>query len=148
MVNPKIQRLREKTHTTVTVKDENLGEIEWIIRSIPAYDLLQNYSLFQSLPKEVNIQVNEGKVNDQDAELIEKKLLPMMEVIIPACSVDPPVTVDLKDPRLTSGDAIHMRDISFGAVTQLFAKILDISGLSQTADEERKKLDGANLPKQ
>ena len=51
MVNPKIQRLREKTQHTVIVKDENLGEIECVIRSIPAYDLLQHYDLFSSIYK-------------------------------------------------------------------------------------------------
>ncbi len=148
MVNPKIQRLREKSNKTITVKDENLGEIEWVIRSIPAYDLLQHYDLFSDLPKDVDLKPDaDGKLNDANAKVLQEKLLPLMELIVPACSVDPPITVDLKDPRIDSGDALHLRDISFSTVTDLFAQILDLSGLSKAAEDERKKSDGANSPK-
>ncbi len=149
MVNPKIQRLREKTQHTVIVKDENLGEIEWVIRSIPAYDLLQHYDLFSSMPQDINLDVDkDGQMNDKQAKVLKEKLLPMMELIVPACAIDPPVTVDLKDPRLAEGEVLHLRDISFQAVTDLFAKILDVSGLSKEADEKRKKSAGASSPKQ
>ena len=149
MVNPKIQRLREKTNSTVLVKDENLGEIEWVIRSIPAYDLLQHYELFQNIPTDINIEAGkDGKLKGSDAKLIQEKLLPMMEIIVPACSVDPPITVNLNDRRIAEGEAIHLRDVSFNTITDLFAKILELSGLSASADKERKKSVGASSPKQ
>tara|TARA_Y100001938_G_scaffold128710_1_gene182758 strand:+ start:14752 stop:15153 length:402 start_codon:yes stop_codon:yes gene_type:complete len=133
----------------VIVKDENLGEIEWVIRSIPAYDLLQHYDLFSSMPQDINLDVDkDGQMSDKQAKVLKEKLLPMMELIVPACAIDPPVTVDLKDPRIAEGEALHLRDISFQAVTDLFAKILDVSGLSKEADEKRKKSAGANSPKQ
>ena len=146
MTNPKIQTLRSKATTKVTIKDENLGDVEWILRSIPAYDLLQNYDIFQGLPNEV--KMDPDNMNPDDISLIKNKILPMMEVVVPICVVDPPVTVNDTDPRLKNDEAIHLREIGFNTVSRLFAKIMDISGLSAAADEERKKLEGANSQKQ
>ena len=142
MTNPKIQNLRSKATTKVTIKDENLGEVEWIIRSIPAYDLLQNYDIFQGLPSEV--KMDPENMQPDDIKLIKTKILPMMEVVVPICVVDPPVTVVDNDPRLANDEAIHLREIGFGAISQLFQKIMDISGLTAEAEKTRKKLDGAN----
>ena len=106
MTNPKIQNLRSKATTKVTIKDENLGEVEWIIRSIPAYDLLQNYDIFQGLPSEV--KMDPENMQPDDIKLIKTKILPMMEVVVPICVVDPPVTVVDNDPRLANDEEFYV----------------------------------------
>ena len=146
MANPKIQSLRNKATHRVTIKDENLGDVEWVIRSIPAYDLLQNYDVFQGLPQ--NIKMDPDNMKDEDIKLIKEKILPMMEVVVPVCVIDPPVTVDRNDPRITTDEAIHLREIGFGAITQLFEEIMKLSGMTKEAEEARKKLQGASSPPQ
>ena len=142
MANPKIQSLRNKATHRVTIKDENLGDVEWVIRSIPAYDLLQNYDVFQGLPQ--NIKMDPDNMKDEDIKLIKEKILPMMEVVVPVCVIDPPVTIDRRDPRLQTDEAIHLREIGFGTITQLFEEIMKLSGMTKEAEEARKKLQGAS----
>ena len=146
MANPKIQSLRNKATHRVTIKDENLGEVEWVIRSIPAYDLLQHYDIFQGLPE--HIQMDPENMKAEDIKLIKTKILPMMEVVVPVCVIDPPVTLDRDDPRLVTDEAIHLREIGFGAITQLFEEIMKLSGMTKEAEEARKKLQGASSPPQ
>ena len=146
MANPKIQSLRNKATHRVTIKDENLGDVEWVIRSIPAYDLLQNYDVFQGLPQ--NIKMDPDNMKDEDIKLIKEKILPMMEVVVPVCVIDPPVTIDRSDPRLQTDEAIHLREIGFGTITKLFEEIMTLSGMTKEAEEARKKLQGANSPPQ
>jgi len=142
MANPKIQSLRNKATHKVTIKDENLGDVEWVIRSIPAYDLLQNYDVFQGLPQ--NIKMDPDNMKDDDIKLIKEKILPMMEVVVPVCVIDPPVTVDRNDPRIATDEVIHLREIGFGTITQLFEEIMKLSGMTKEAEEARKKLQGAS----
>ena len=142
MANPKIQSLRNKATHRVTIKDENLGDVEWVIRSIPAYDLLQNYDVFQGLPQ--NIKMDPDNMKDDDIKLIKEKILPMMEVVVPVCVIDPPVTIDRNDPRLQTDEVIHLREIGFGTITQLFEEIMKLSGMTKEAEEARKKLQGAS----
>ena len=146
MANPKIQSLRNKATHRVTIQDENLGEVEWVIRSIPAYDLLQHYDIFQGLPE--HIQMDPDNMKAEDIKLIKTKILPMMEVVVPVCVIDPPVTLDRNDPRLATDEAIHLREIGFGAITQLFQEIMKVSGMTKEAEEARKKLQGASSPPQ
>ena len=146
MANPKIQSLRNKATHRVTIQDENLGEVEWVIRSIPAYDLLQHYDIFQGLPE--HIQMDPDNMKAEDIKLIKTMILPMMEVVVPVCVIDPPVTLDRNDPRLATDEVIHLREIGFGAITQLFQEIMKVSGMTKEAEEARKKLQGASSPPQ
>jgi len=146
MANPKIQQLLAKSHTKVIIEDPKIGKMEWVIRPIPAYDLMEHFDKFNDLPKEMNI--NPEKLTPADISLIQNKILPIMLAILPACAIDPPVTTNELDPRLKDHEVIHVRDLSFKVVTELFNKIVDISGLTEQAEEARKKLQSPNLVKQ
>ena len=146
MANPKIQQILDKSHTKVVIKDPKVGDMEWVIRPIPAYDLMEHFDKFNSLPKEMNL--NPDKLSSADISMIQNNILPIMLAILPACAIDPPVTTDVTDIRLKDKEVIHVRDLSFKVVTELFNKIVDISGLTEQAEEARKKLQSPSSAKQ
>ena len=49
MPNPKVVAIQEKSHSKVIIEDPKLGKLEWEIRPIPAYDLMENFDKFSSL---------------------------------------------------------------------------------------------------
>ena len=145
MANPKIQQILDKSHIKITIEDSKIGNMEWVIRPIPAYDLMEHFDKFSKLPK--NMDVNPEKLSPADISMIQENILPIMLAILPACAIDPPVTTKDDDARLLTKEAIHVRDLPFKVVTELFNKIVEISGLTEKAEEARKKLQSPNSPK-
>ena len=145
MANPKIQQILDKSHVKITIEDSKIGTMEWVIRPIPAYDLMEHFDKFSNLPK--NMDVNPEKLSPADISMIQENILPIMLAILPACAIDPPVTTNDVDPRLPLKEAIHVRDLSFKVVTELFNKIVEISGLTEQAEEARKKLQSPDSQK-
>lgn len=147
-MNPKIAAVLKGARHTVIIEDERVGRIEWVLRPIPAYDLAKNAHMFDRVPKNVDINVDPKTMSADDRKLVEDNIFPIMEVFLPACSVDPPVTIDEHDPRLETQDALHIRDLDMKTMGLLFSKITEISGLSEAADKARKKLQEAGSVKQ
>jgi len=147
-MDPTVELLR-KVNKVISIEDPKVGKMEWLIRPIPAYDLLEHVDLFSDLPKENQFK---GKTSDnlspEDAKIIKEKLFPIMKIVLPACTVKPRVTIDKNDPDLTDGTAIHMRDLPFRVVMTLFNEIQSISGLDEKAEEIRKKLQAQNSASQ
>ena len=138
-MNPKIKAVLKGSRHTVIIEDENMGRIEWVLRPIPAYDLAKHAHMFDKVPKNVDINVDPTTMSVGDKKIVDDSIFPIMEVFLPACSVDPPVTLDDKDLRLESQDVLHIRDISMSTMGLLFSKITEISGLSVEAAKARKK---------
>ncbi len=111
-MNPKVKTVLTGARHTVIIEDEKIGKIEWVLRPIPAYDLAKHSGVFDKVPKNVDINVDPETMNAADRKLVEQNVFPIMEIFLPACSVDPPVTIDQDDPRLETQDALHIRDIS------------------------------------
>lgn len=63
-----------------------------------------------------------------------KMYYPMMKVIFPMCCVNPKVIDGVSTDKAT----ISVKNMPMDVCTLLFLKILNISGLTQEADEERK----------
>ena len=147
-MNPKVKAIIKGSRHVVIIEDEKIGKIEWVLRPIPAYDLAKNSHMFDKVPKNVAINVDPESMSDEDRKLVEDNVFPIMEVFLPACSVDPEVTIDNNDLRLESQDVLHIRDISMATMGLLFSKITEISGLSEAAEKERKKLESPSLVKQ
>lgn len=134
-MNSKINDIKAQSRATILVKYGD-KTIEWVLRPIPPYDLMKHFEVFQNMPKQVKMDTE--NMSKEDIEFVEKKMLPIMEVLLPACSVDPPVTTKDDDPRIANGEAMHIRDISFGALAELFAKITEMTGLTKEEVEARK----------
>ncbi len=147
-MNPKVKTVLEGARHTVIIEDENIGKIEWVLRPIPAYDLAKHSHMFDKVPKNVDINVDPETMDDKDRKIVEDNVFPIMEIFLPACSVDPPVTTDNEDPRLETQDVLHIRDISMSSMGLLFSKITEISGLSKQAEQARKKLQNQSSVKQ
>ena len=144
-MNPTIEAIRAKANTKVTIEDPKLGKLEWTLRPIPAYDLLENFDLFTNIPKEEAL--GKSEFSNDEAKAIKNSIFPIMRIILPACAVDPKVTVLTDDPCLTDGTGIHMRDLPFNVVVGLFNEIIKLTGLSEGAEEARKKLQAPTLEK-
>ncbi len=71
-----------------------------------------------------------------------------MTVLLPACSIDPQVTADEDDPRLKNETAIHIRDLDFGTIAELFGEITKMVGLAKDQVEARKNLQEPSPPGQ
>ncbi len=144
-MNPTIAAIREKANTTVTIEDPKLGKLEWTLRPIPAYDLLENFDLFTNIPKEEDLDKTEFSANE--AKQVKNSIFPIMRIILPACSVSPKVTVNSEDPCLKDDTGIHMRDLPFNVVVSLFNEIIKLTGLGEGMEETRKKLQAQISPK-
>ncbi len=144
-MNSTIELIRAKANTKVTIEDPKLGKLDWTLRPIPAYDLLENFDLFTNIPKEEALDKDE--FTEKDAKQIKNSIFPIMRIILPACSVEPIVTVNSDDPSLKDGTGIHMRDLPFNVVVSLFNEIIKLTGLGEGMEEARKKLQAQISPK-
>ncbi len=144
-MNPTIEAIRAKANTKVTIEDPKLGKLEWTLRPIPAYDLLENFDLFTNIPKESDLEKTE--FSNAEAKQVKNSIFPIMRIILPACAVEPKVTVNSEDPSLKDGTGIHMRDLPFNVVVALFNEIIKLTGLTEGMEETRKKLQAQISPK-
>jgi|GEM_PF-6090497 len=143
MTNPKVSQLRKKSQTSFDLEEDGVGKVTWLIRPIPTYDLLSNLDKFSSMPKNVH-DIKSDDLSDEDAKYLKEQILPLIDILLPACTIDPPVTIDNNDPRLLTGEAIHIRDLSYNTVLAIFNKITEITGMTREAEEARKKLQSQN----
>jgi hypothetical protein len=134
-MNSTLQKLKGKTEVKFVTKDSELGDLEWVIRPIPFTLLLENFDKFSGLPSESK-QFEETMSKEQSAQL-QKTIYPMMKAIVPKCIVEPRIVVgDVKPEE----DQLHVDDIPFNSVVEIFNKIVEITGLDKLGDEDRKKL--------
>ncbi len=138
-----IDQILSKANTKVIIEDEKLGKLEWVLRPIPAFDLLANFELFSSLPKDPK-DLNPELLSTSQSKKMQDSIFPIMKIVLPACSVSPKITVDDDDPNIKAKTAIHMRDLPFNVVLELFNQIMEISGLDERSEEIRKKLQAQN----
>ena len=146
--NPKITELRKKLRHELVIEDEILGKVTWVLRPIPAYDLMEHIELFNQIDKDKTINVDPATMSSDDRRVLQGQIFPVMKVFLPACSVDPIITIDEKDPRIEADEALHIRDVPMNIIGLLFSKITEISGLTQAAEDRRKKEPKASLVKQ
>jgi len=139
-MNPKITAL-QKRRTTVVIEDPVIGSIEFVVRPIPAYDLLSNIDKFSAISNSSNVS-DPDNVSAEDAKKLKEQIVPLMNVIIPGCVIDPPISIDDNDPRFSNGEAMHIRDLDYKTLMTLFNKITSISGLDKASEDERKNLAG------
>ena len=144
-MNSTIELIRAKANTKVTIEDPKLGKLEWTLRPIPAYDLLENFDLFANIPKEKDL--DKAEFSDNEAKTVKNSIFPIMRIILPACSVSPIVTINSDDECIKNGTGIHMRDLPFNVVVSLFNEIIKLTGLNEGMDEARKKLQNQISPK-
>lgn len=138
MVNPKIVQMQDKIRSKITIEDPKLGAVEWVVRPLSADTLLENLDVFNKLSKNAK-GLNTDDLKDDDINIVQKEILPVMRVVIPECVLDIPVTLDESDPRIVKQEALHIKDLTFKTVIGLFNHIMSISGLDAEADEARKK---------
>jgi len=145
LTNSTIATIKAKANTTVTIEDSKLGKLEWVLRPIPAFDLLANFDLFTNLPDAK--QLENPAMDAGNVGTIKNSIFPLMKIVLPACSVRPIITVDEEHPGLKDETAIHMRDLPFNVVIALFNEIIKITGLDEKTDDLRKKLQTQTLVK-
>jgi hypothetical protein len=131
-MNPTLQKLKGKSTTTFVTKDSKLGELEWVIRPIPFTLLLENFERFGDVPGK------DGDLTPEQAVRVQKSIYPMMKAIIPKCIVEPKITDD--DEIAKGEEYLHVDDIPFGSLVDLFNKIVELTGLEKSGEEARKKL--------
>ncbi len=141
-----IDQIISKSNTKVIIKDSKLGDMEWVLRPIPAFDLLANFELFSTLPKDPK-DLDPEHLSETQSKKMQDSIFPIMKIVLPACAVSPKITVDESDPNIKAKIAIHMRDLPFNVVLELFNQIMEISGLDERSEEIRKKLQAQNSAK-
>ena len=140
MVNPIVQQLKKKSTHEIIIKDEKYGESKWIIRPLSTFELIENSSLFDTLPDDVKLDPD--NMDKKTYDTVKNQVLPMMKTFLPICCVSPKVTTDFNDVDLKKpdGDTVHLGDIPIKMASSLFSEILNVSGLTKVSEEERKKL--------
>lgn len=137
-MNPKVTQITEKNQSTFEIEDPKIGKLEVVVRALPALTLLKHIDVFNKLKG--TKEFNTDDMTEAQAASIKDEILPVMEIVLPACVLDPPIATEDNDPRLKSQDAVHLKDLSFRIVIDIFNHIMKISGLDSEAEELRKKL--------
>jgi hypothetical protein len=133
-MNPTLQKLKGKNQIKFVTKDSDIGEMEWVIRPIPFTLLLENFDKFQGLPQG---EIDESKLTSDQAAKLQTSIYPMMKAIIPKCIVEPKVVAG---DDIAGEEELHVDDVPFQSVVEIFNKIVEITGLDKVGDEARKKL--------
>jgi len=144
-LNPKVTQITGTTQSKIVIEDPKVGKLECVIRTLPAYTLLENIDKFNKLKGIKDFDTN--NLTDAQAAAVRDEILPVMKIVLPNCVIDPPIAVEDTDPRLSAGDAVNVKDLSFKLVIDLFNEIMKLSGLDAATDEARKKLESQTLPK-
>ncbi len=146
MVNPKVTQVTGKIQKTVTLEDPKIGKLDIVLRTLPAETLLGHLDAFNKLKGKQDF--NTEDLTDEQIEAIQKDILPVMKIVIPACVIDPPIAIDDSDPRIATQDALSIKDLTFKLVIDIFNEVMQLSGLDEEAEETRKKLDSQTSAKQ
>ena len=139
-MNSKVTQITDKIQQKVTIEDPKLGSVEWIIRPLPALVLLEHMDIFNKLAKKSQ-NFNTEDLSEAETQTVKEEILPMMKAVLPNCIVDPPIAIEDNDPRLLTQDALHLKDLPFKTVMELFNNIMKITGLDKDAEDARKKLE-------
>ena len=105
-------------------------QINWTVKPLSARLMVQNYSHFVNLEK-----IEKSPERDQ-AKILEG-LIPLIDVVLPFCCVDPKLVMEGE----TNEKQIHIDDLDIEALMNLFTKIFEISGLGKKADDKIENLE-------
>ena len=141
-LSPTVAKLRKSVaHKKVTVKDDDGTPLEFTIRPLSTFELAENSGTFQNVPKGFDLEHPEKMEGGDQLKMASGVLIPMIKIFVPLCTIDPIITLDEKDPRLSQDiNIIHMRHLPINVAGQLFNEILASSGLGKQAEEARKNL--------
>jgi hypothetical protein len=142
-MNPTLAKLKGKSNVKFVTKDSKLGELEWVIRPVPFTLLLDNFDRFSDIPE----SAKKGNLSKEEAVDMQSKIYPMMKAIVPKCIVEPRITED-EQAAADNEDLLHIDDIPFQSIMEIFNEIVRITGLDQASDENRKKLQNLNSDSQ
>ena len=154
--NPIVTKLRKRAQHKVTIDDKDLGKSDWIIRPLSTKELIEKQDDIDSLPKNESLAgLTQAELDDPNNQTsvvksIRETIIPMMEMLVPRCALNPRIVVDLNDPALfdENSNTIHINDVPMAILSQLFNEILQISGIGKAAEEARKKLPTPTTDKQ
>lgn len=151
--NPIVEKLRNKSQKTINIKDEEFGDSTWLVRQISSLELIEKSAMFKSDVSEADIIASKDDpdvVTPETIELVRKNVLPLMKEFLPMCCINPRVVLDADDPALSNLDnnAILLNDIPLNMASQIFNEILALSGLTEKAQDDKKKLPEVNSVQQ
>lgn len=131
-MNPTLQKLKGNKSIKFVTKDSELGELEWVIKPVPFTLLLENFDKFTDMPETAD------NLSADQAKKLQANVYPLMKQIIPRCIVDPKIAINEEDAG--KEDYLHIDDIPFQSVVDVFNKIIEITGLDKAGEDARKKL--------
>lgn len=131
-------KLKSSSQKKVTVKDDELGNLEFVIRAMSTYELAENSDVFENLPEKTG---QEMSVKERGV-FMKNVMFPLLKSILPLCVISPKITLDFNDKDLVDPNAnvIHLSHLNINTAGHVFNEILSISGLSKKAEEIKKKL--------
>jgi len=138
-----LARLRKRAIKVVTIKDENAPDneapYEFTIQPLSTFDLIETENITDQLPENGEV-INEEKMDEKTFTKMKNSVFPMMKKFIPVCLVSPKVTFEQSE---VNDETLHIREIPFNVVSQLFNEVLKLSGLDKDSVEEAKKKQAA-----
>lgn len=134
--NTTAERLRKKSRKTVLIEDpkDPSEKYQFDIRALSPFELADNDKIFDALPKE-GVTISKD-MPEASRKQLKEVVLPMMKIFLPKCTTNPQITFNRDEE---SDNIVHIGDIPIMVATMVFKEILDLSGISAEAEEERKK---------
>ena len=139
-MNSTAERLKKRSRKTITIPDpDNLkGEpYEFKIRALSPFELADHSEIFDTLPKE-GVVLNEEDPDEENYKMLKEVILPMMKLFLPMCTMEPKITFNMEEES-DNPPIVHIGDVPMQVASLVFKEILDLSGITAKAEENRKK---------
>lgn len=136
MTNPTVEAFRKRSRKEIIVPDPDDSSIKYkfLIRALSTFELAEHSEIFDNLPKD-GVVIKED-MDEKNMKLLKDVILPMMKLFLPMCTVSPRITFIISEE---SDEVVHISDIPMVVASEVFKEILDLSGISKAAEEDRKK---------
>ncbi len=140
-INPLVGKIRKRSRQDITIIDPELGECKFTIRPLSIMELSENRQEFENAQSGDN--VDPEKLDDKaKLKFANDVLFPMIKKLLPLCVINPTIVLDDKDPRLddSTSNVLSLNELPINLSSEVFNKILSVSGLTKKAEEDRKNL--------
>ena len=139
-INSTAERLKKRSRKTIEIPDpDNLkGEpYEFKIRALSPFELADHAEIFDDIPKEGVVLDDDGQ-DEENYKVLKGVILPMMKLFLPMCTMEPKITFNMSEES-DDPPVVHIGDIPMQVASLVFKEILDLSGITAKAEENRKK---------
>jgi len=139
-INSTAERLKKRSRKTIEIPDpDDLKGDPYVfkIRALSPFELADHNEIFDDIPKE-GVVLDDDTQDEENYKVLKGVILPMMKLFLPMCTMEPKITFNMEEES-DDPPIVHIGDIPMQVASLVFKEILDLSGITAKAEENRKK---------